>query len=129
MYLISRASSCNELACTNFRIGGTQLHKTCILLLNNFSHVAYPFTRLTQTNKMFEWSEECQNAFNTLKHLLTTAPVLSHPSTTDTFIFDTVGAVLSQMQNGEEVVTVYGSKILSKSQMGYCTTYQKLLQL
>lgn len=98
-------------------------------LINNFSHVAYPFTRLTQTNKMFEWSEECQNAFNTLKHLLTTALVLSHPSTTDTFIFDTVGAVLSQMQNGEEVVTVYGSRILSKSQMGYCTTYQKLLQL
>lgn len=97
--------------------------------INNFSHVAYPFTRLTQTNKMFEWSEECQNAFNTLKHLLTTAPVLSHPSTTDTFIFDTVGAVLSQMQNGEEVDTVYGSKILSRSQMGYCTTYQKLLQL
>lgn len=101
--------------------------------INNFSNVAYPLTCLTQKNKKFEWSEECQNAFNTLKHLLTTAPVLSYPSTTDKFILDTdasaygVGAVLSQMQNGEEVVIANGSKTLSRSQMGYCTTYRELL--
>lgn len=70
---------------------------------------------MTQNNKKIEWSEECQNAFDTLKHLLTTAPVLLYPSTTDKFILDTdasaygVGAVLSQMQNGEEVVIAYGS--------------------
>jgi hypothetical protein len=31
------------------------------------------------------------------------------------------------MQNGKEVVIVYGSKTLSRSQMGYYTTYRELL--
>ena len=101
--------------------------------IENFSDVAYPLTRLTQKNKKFEWTDECDVAFNTLKHLLTTAPVLSYPSSNDPFILDTdasaygVGAVLSQIQNGKEVVIAYGSKTLSRSQMGYCTTYRELL--
>lgn len=33
----------------------------------NFSQIAYPLTRLTQKNRHFEWSEESENAFNTLK--------------------------------------------------------------
>lgn len=100
--------------------------------INNHSNVAYPLTRVTQKNKKFEWSEECQNVFNTLKHSLTTAPVLSYPSTTDTFILDIdasaygVGAVLSQIQN-EEVAIAFGSKKLSRSQIGYYATYRKLL--
>jgi hypothetical protein len=90
-------------------------------------------TRLTQKDKTFEWSEDCEKAFKSLKHLLTTAPILSYPSTDDMFILDTdvsayeIGAVLSQLQDGKEAVIAYGSKTLSRSQMGYCTTYQELL--
>lgn len=59
--------------------------------------------------------------------------MLTYPSTTDKCLLDTdasaygVGAVLLQMQNGKEVVIAYGSKTLSRSHMGYCTTYRKLL--
>jgi hypothetical protein len=66
----------------------------------------------------------------TLKHLLSTAPILSYPKADDTFILDTdasafgIGAVLSQLQDDNEVVIAYGSKTLSRSQMGYCTTYR-----
>lgn len=83
-----------------------------------FSNEAYPLTRLTQKDRKFEWSEDCEKAFNSLKHLLTTAPILSYPSTNDMFILDTdtsaygVGAVLSQLQDGKEVVIAYGSKTL-----------------
>lgn len=86
--------------------------------IENFSNVAYPLTRLTQKDRKFEWSEDCEQAFNSLKHLLTTAPILSYPSTYDMFILDTdasaygVGAVLSQLQDGKEVVIAYGSKTL-----------------
>lgn len=86
--------------------------------IENFSNVAYPLTRLTQKDRKFEWSEDCEKALNSLKHLLTTAPILSYPSTNDMFILDTdasaygVGAVLSQLQDGKEVVIAYGSKTL-----------------
>ena len=99
----------------------------------DFSSVAYPLTRLTQKNRQFEWTDECETAFLTLKRLLTTAPILSYPSRDDMFVLDTdasafgVGAVLSQIQDGQEKVIAYGSKTLSRSQMGYCTTYRELL--
>ena len=52
-------------------------------------------------------------------------PILAYPDVKEPFILDTntsafgVSGVLSQIQNGEENVIVYGSKILSKSQSKY----------
>ena len=49
------------------------------------------------------------------------------------FILDTeesnhgIGAVLSQVQNGEEKVITYASRALGKSQLNYCTTKKELL--
>lgn len=77
--------------------------------IQDFSNVTYPFTRLTQKNKKFEWSEDSEKAFNTLKHLLTTTPIHSYPKADDTFILDTdasafgVGAMLSQLQDGHSI--------------------------
>ncbi|CAG2233136.1 unnamed protein product [Mytilus edulis] len=57
----------------------------------------------------------------------------TYPTREDPFILDTdaslygIGAVLSQVQNGEERVIAYGSKTLSRSQIKYCTTYRELL--
>ena len=51
------------------------------------------------------------------------------------FILDTdasssgLGAILSQVQDGQERVIAYVSKALSKSQKRYCTTYRELLAL
>ncbi len=41
--------------------------------------VASPLYKLTRKNLTFEWSEECDKAFNKLKKLLTSAPVLDYP--------------------------------------------------
>jgi len=77
--------------------------------------------------------EECQRAFETLKTLLTTAPVLAMPNDVDTFILDTdalqyaIGAVLSQLQEGIERPVAYASRKLSKSEVNYCVTRKKLL--
>lgn len=94
-----------------------EFHRNSFLLQTVYRKI-YPLTRLTQKDRKFEWSEDCEKAFNSLKHLLTTAPILSYPSTNDMFILDTdasaygVGAVLSQLQDGKEVVIAYGSKTL-----------------
>ena len=98
-----------------------------------FSTVAYPLIRLTEKNVHFQWTDECQMAFDKLKTLLTTAPVLAYPRDTGRYIVDTdasmtgIGAVLSQEQDGEERVIAYASKTLSRTQRRYCTTKRELL--
>lgn len=45
--------------------------------VEGFSRVAYPITSLQKKGKIFNWTAECQQSFEQLKHLLTTTPVLS----------------------------------------------------
>ena len=75
----------------------------------NFSTIAAPLNALTCTNVTFSWSQDCEVAFNQLKTLLTSAPVLSFPRADGgEFVLDTdasnvgIGAVLSQIQDGQE---------------------------
>ena len=83
----------------------------------NFASVAAPLHKLTEKGMKFAWDEKCQTAFQELKDFLTEAPVLSYPTPTDPFILDTdasgvgIGAVLSQVQDGQERVIFYDSKI------------------
>lgn len=65
---------------------------------------------------------------------MTCAPILSYPLLQgQPFILDCdasnvgIGAVLSQLQNGEEKVICYYSKCLSRSERQYCTTRKELL--
>ena len=101
--------------------------------IKNFSTIAAPLTALTRKGARFAWNEECELAFQCLKDMLTNSPVLSYPTKDGPFILDTdasnygLGAVLSQVQNGEEKVVAYASRTLSKSQRSYCTTYKELL--
>jgi hypothetical protein len=43
----------------------------------NFSKIAKPMTQLLEKEAKFAWSPQCEEAFLTLKKLLTTAPVLA----------------------------------------------------
>ena len=55
----------------------------------------------TEKDQKFNWTTECSEAFDRLKHMLVTAPILTHPDFTKPFILDTdasnhaIGAVLS----------------------------------
>ena len=63
-----------------------------------------PITHLTKKGVHFIWSMECQKAFDILKTKLTTAPVLTIPSSDRTFVVYTdaslagLGGVLIQTQ-------------------------------
>lgn len=70
----------------------------------------------------FKWDEECQIAFDRLRHCLMEAPVLAYPDFQLPFIVTTdgssmgLGAVLSQRQSGVERVIAFASRGLRGSE-------------
>ncbi len=77
----------------------------------------------------FKWEDDCQKAFETLKKLLTTAPVLAYPRLNDSFILETdasilgLGAILSQCQpDGSVHPVAYASRSLNQAERNYGIT-------
>lgn len=101
--------------------------------VKGFANIAKPLTRLTEEKRIFEWNSDCQAAFEELKRTLVSAPILGYPRSEGKFVLDTdasnmaIGGVLSQLQDGEERVIAYFSKVLSKPERNYCVTRRELL--
>lgn len=74
-----------------------------------------------------DWTTECQNAFETLKHDLSHSVTLALPDFGKPFIlavdasFDGIGAVLSQLQPGDKVArpVAFASKTVLRAQLNY----------
>jgi hypothetical protein len=47
--------------------------------ISNFSKISKPITELLKKGNKYVWSKCCDEAFQTLKKLLTTSPVLAQP--------------------------------------------------
>jgi len=103
--------------------------------IGNFAGIAAPLHALTKKDQAFIWSNEAHTAFLTLRNALISAPVLAMPNDTDEYILDTdagnhsIGAVLSQIQDGTERVIAYASRSLDKREMNYCITRKELLAI
>ena len=101
--------------------------------VRQFATIAKPIHQLAEKERPFKWTTECELAFQTIKEALCSAPLLAFPTETDPFIIDTdasgvgQGAVLSQLQNGEEKVISYFSRCFSKSERNYCVTRREFL--
>ncbi|GBO24268.1 Retrovirus-related Pol polyprotein from transposon 297 [Araneus ventricosus] len=95
--------------------------------VKNFSTIARPLHKLTEAKSNFNWTEECEKSFNSLKQALT-SPILTYPRTDKDFILDTdasnegIRAVISQNIGNEERVIAYFSKSLGKPERNYCHT-------
>ena len=103
--------------------------------VRNFAELAKPLTTLTKKGVPFEWTNEQQQAFQRLKDILSTEPLLIYPDFTQPFIVacdastKAVGAVLSQMRNGEERPIAYCSRQLNSAETKYSVTELELLAL
>ena len=90
--------------------------------IKNFAAIAKPLNKLTEKNNSFHWTRVCQEAFDALKARLTQSPILSYPNFNEPFNLDTdasntaIGAVLSQVIDGQERVVAYASRALSKQE-------------
>ncbi|GKD19611.1 putative reverse transcriptase domain-containing protein, partial [Tanacetum coccineum] len=91
--------------------------------IENFSKIAKPLTVLTQKSKTFDWGEEQENAFQTLKDKLCNAPVLALPDGPEDFVVycDASGLGLGcvLMQRGK--VIAYASRQLKIHEKNYTT--------
>ena len=78
--------------------------------------LAAPLYELATKGTDFEWTKPRDESFNELKPALTNAPILGFPREDGPWYLGTnasvvgTGAVLSQVQDGEERVVAYASK-------------------
>ena len=102
----------------------------------NFSAISEPLTQLLKKNAKFEWSDQCQRAFDKLKAILTSAPVLSAPDFNFPFKVAVdasdvaAGAVL--LQEGDDGVdhpVCYFSRKFNNCQRNYSTIEKECLSL
>ena len=91
----------------------------------NFAKIAKPLTELTKKNARFIWTDECQKSFETLRVVLTDAPILAYPDTNKPYKLYTdasnhsIGAALIQETEQGERVIQYLSHQLNKSQLNW----------
>lgn len=102
--------------------------------IKNFSSISAPISNLIRKSKeKFEWNEEAQAAFGQLKLALVSAPILALPNFDLPFQIECdasdlgIGAVLTQVQNGEERVIAYMSAKLNSAQRKYFATEKECL--
>ena len=105
--------------------------------IKGFSSIVAPITQLTRQNFRFHWNSEAQKAFDTLKGLFTSAPILSHPNPVLPFLLEVdasevaVGAVISQRLGNKDLVHPVGffSRKLSPAERNYDVGDRELLAI
>jgi hypothetical protein len=125
--------------------------------IRNFADIAHPLIELTRKKKVkldkkdrkkglivkedsnssekFVWGDKEQAAFETLRECLITPPVVAFPDFSKEFLIFTdasnygIGAVLSQIQDGKEVVIAYSSRHLNNAERNYSTIEREALAI
>jgi len=103
--------------------------------IKDFSKIALPLCKLLQKDVAFELNEACKKAFDKLKELLTSTPVIQPPDWNIPFeiMCDAsdyaVGAVLGQRIGKASHAIYYASRTLNDAQRNYSTTEKELLAI
>ncbi|KAL1250904.1 hypothetical protein QQF64_018700 [Cirrhinus molitorella] len=101
----------------------------------NFSSLAAPLTDLTRKGQpeRTPWGPTEEEAFRAIKAALTSEPVLRAPDFNCPFLLQTdasdtgLGAVLSQIQDGEEHPVIFISRKLTSAERRYATVEREAL--
>ncbi|KAL4101321.1 hypothetical protein QTP88_021341 [Uroleucon formosanum] len=88
--------------------------------IKSYSLISKPMTNLLRKDVTFNWDTSCQEAFDKLKNILCSEPILQYPDFTKPFIVTTdasgkaLGAILSQGEVSQDLPIAYSSRTLSK---------------
>ena len=100
-----------------------------------FSRLASPLHKLLKKEAKYEWTNEHEHAFRSLKNRLISPPILRYPDYSREFILTTeaskegVGAVLSQGEIGKDHPITFASRSLNKAERNYNTTEREILAI
>ena len=104
--------------------------------IRNFSELAKPLNDLLKKEQKFEWTDECQQAFDTMKRKFTEEPVLGMPDHNKPFQIKcdaskyASGAVLTQLDiNGDRHPCAFISKTFSPTKRNYEIYDRELLAI
>ena len=103
--------------------------------IKDFSQISRPITNLLSKDASFEFTDECLNAFHTLKKALISTPIIQPPDWSLPFkiMCDAsdyaVRAVLGQTKDKKHHAIDYASKTLIGAQLNYATTEKELLAI
>jgi hypothetical protein len=104
--------------------------------IQDFAGKAAPLHRLTHKSVEFGWTKPAQEAFDLLKELLVSAPVLTlYCPNGGKIIISTdasnvsIGMVLAQEQEGAERTLAYHSRLLIPAEKNYCISQRELLAI
>ena len=103
--------------------------------VKGFAAIAAPLHALTRKDAVFHWSEDCQTAFDQLKTLLTTSPIMAFQDFSQAFHLYTdastagLGAILAQVWDGKERIICCTSRALNKAEKSYPATKLECLAI
>ena len=103
----------------------------------NFANITAPLTELIKKGQpsIVRWEHKQEEAFSTLKTMLTSAPILHIPDFSKPFLVQTdasdlgIGAALLQKQKGQAFPIVYTSRNLSASEKNYSVIEKECLAI
>jgi len=102
--------------------------------VKNFSAIATPLNKLLSKDTPFQWTDECQKAFDILKHALTEAPILVYPNFDKQFILYTdasstaISYILGQLDDeGRERVISYSGRGLKPTEKRWSISERECL--
>ena len=101
--------------------------------IKNFAEISRPIHQAVHA-ETWEWTKECQVAFDTLKKALVQPPILAHPDFGKEFGMECdaskyqIGMILSQKdEENRPRVVCYASRMLTKQEQNYSATERECL--
>ena len=97
----------------------------CAKFIPNFSTISEPLNNLKRKDIPYVWSEECQQSFRDIKNSIAHAVELSLPDFNHGFEVHCdasnvgIGAVLTQIIQGDHRIIAFMSKTLNKAQRNF----------
>lgn len=104
--------------------------------IKDFARLTKPLTiKLKKDERINITEDSYRNCFETCKQMLLSDPILQYPDFTKPFLLTTdasnfaLGAVLSQIINGQEHPLCYASRTLNEHEINYSTIEKELLAI